>query len=364
MTDLIGKPKDQIDTPALLVDLDLMEQNIERMKNTIIKEAGVNWRPHTKAMKTPVLAKRLLDAGAHGITCAKLGEAEVMAAGGIDNILIANQIVGNIKVRRLVELRKKTEVIVAVDSRRNVDELSAAATEAGVTLGVLIETDLGMGRAGLIPWEPVLELARHIADRPGLHFAGLMGWESHACRIEDQDEKRAVITEALDRFTEAAEKCREAGVPCDILSCGGTGTYQFSSFHPGITEIQAGGGIYGDVMYRDEFRVLHPCALTIIATVTSRPAPNRIVCDAGRKTLSARVEPDPVGLPQVESAFFSAEHGTFELKDPSETPLVGDRFEMIVGYSDVTVALHDHIIATRKGVVEEVWPLLGRGKLQ
>lgn len=365
MEDLIGKPKAHIDTPALLVDLDILEQNIRRMAKTIIQDAGVNWRPHTKAMKTPTLARMLLDAGATGITCAKLGEAEVMAEGGISDILIANQVVGPIKVRRLVDLRRKADVMVGVDSEAHVVELGAAAAEAGVELRVLIELDLGMGRAGLQPEGPVADLAKRIADSEGLRFSGLMGWESHACRILEDQEKKEVITEALNRFTAAAEACASSGVPCDILSCGGTGTYWIRAFHPGITEIQAGGGIYGDVMYRDQFNVRHPCAMTVLSTVTSRPIPDRLVCDAGRKTMSVdRSEPQPLDLPTVESSMFSAEHGTFTFKSPSETPCIGDRFEMIVGYSDLTVALHDHIIATRNDLVEAVWPLPGRGKLQ
>lgn len=365
MTDLIGKSKDHIDTPALLVDLDVMESNTQRMADTIIHQAGVNWRPHTKAMKSPVLAKRLLSAGAIGITCAKLGEAEVMADGGIDDILIANQIVGPIKIQRLVELRKRADVMVNVDCAENVDALSTAASAAGTTLRVLIEVDLGMRRAGLQPNGPVVDLAKRIASSDGLHFSGLMGWESHACAVTDHAEKKVVITEALNQFTAAAENCRAAGLPCEILSCGGTGTYWISAFHPGITEIEAGGGIYGDVMYRDRFNVQHPCSMTILTTVTSRPNPRRIVCDAGRKTMSVdRADPDPADLPEIESFMFSAEHGTLNLASPSDAPRVGDRIEMIIGYSDLTVVLHDQIIGTRNGIVEAVWPLPGRGKLQ
>ena len=365
MNTLIGKSKDHIDTPALLVDLNVMDQNIERMAGIIIRDAGIQWRPHTKAMKTPALAQRLLDAGAVGITCAKLGEAEVMAEGGIDNILIANQIVGSIKIGRLVAVQEKADVMVAADSVENITELSVAAAAAGVEIRVLIEIDLGMQRAGLQPDGLVADLAKRIADSPGLQFAGLMGWESHACKVTDHVEKKVVITEALNRFTGAAEACNTAGVPCGILSCGGTGTYWISAFHPGITEMQAGGGIYGDVMYRDQFNVQHPCAMTILATVTSRPNPTRLVCDAGRKTMSVdRSEPDPLGLPDVESTMFSAEHGTFNFKSASATPKVSDRIEMTVGYSDLTVVLHNEIIATRNGNVEAIWPLPGRGKLQ
>ena len=361
---IIGQPKHSLDTPVLLVDLDVLERNIERMTRTIIHEAGVGWRPHTKAMKTPALAHKLLDAGAHGITCAKLGEAEVMAAAGIRDILIANQIVGDQKIKRLVNLRKQADVMVGVDSVENVEALHRAAIEMGIRLRVLIEVNTGMNRAGVELGEPTLELAREIIQREGVKFSGLMTWESHALMITDIDEKRRAITEALKRVTETADLCRAEGIPVDIISCGGTGTYWISAFQPGITEIEAGGGVYCDIRYRTIFGVDHEYAMTVLSTVTSRPTPTRIICDAGKKTMSSDAGvPEAMGL-EVESTGFSAEHGTINLKKPEESPRIGDLIEFIVGYSDTTVVLHDTMIGIRNGTVETVWPLLGRGKLK
>ena len=361
----IGQPKEALDTPVLLVDMDVLDRNIERMARTIIHEAGVGWRPHTKGVKTPALAHRMLQAGAVGITCAKLGEAEVMAAAGIRDILIANQVVGPQKIARLVNLRKYADVIVAVDSEKNVDALDRAACKKGVRLRVLIEVDTGMNRAGVAPGGPVLDLARKIATCEGLQFAGLMTWESTALKIVDPAEKQRVIDEALGQFIHSARACRDAGLSFDILSCGGTGTYWLSAFHPEITEIQAGGGIFCDVRYRTQNGVEHEYALTVLSTVTSRPVPTRIICDAGKKTMSSDAAiPEPIDIPGVESVALSAEHGKIELSAPFEFPRVGDRIEFVVGYSDTTVVLHDELYGIRNGIVETAWSLLGRGRLQ
>ena len=363
-THLIGTRKEELDTPVLLVDLDKLEANIARMARVITREAGVCWRPHTKAMKTPALAHMLLEAGASGVTCAKLGEAEVMAAGGIRDILIANQVVGPQKIARLVNLRRHADVMVAVDCVDNVDALDRAAREKGVRLRVLIEVDTGMNRAGVEPGEPALALARHVARRPGLHLAGLMTWESHALGAENPEEKHRLVAVALKRFTATAQMCRDAGIPMEILSCGGTGTYWISAHQPGITEIEAGGGIYCDVRYRQTFGVEHHYALTVLSTVTSRATPTRIICDAGRKTMSCDADvPEPIAIEGVKGVTLSAEHGKIELRQPSLVPRVGDKIEFVAGYSDTTVVLHDRIYGVRDGVVETIWPLLGRGQL-
>ena len=364
-TGMIGQPKEALDTPVLLVDLAVMESNIERMARTIIGEGGVRWRPHTKGMKTPALAHMLLEAGASGITCAKLGEAEVMVAAGIRDILIANQIVGPQKIVRLVNLRRHADVKVAVDSVENIDALDAAARDKGVELGVVIEVDVGMNRAGVEPGESSLVLARKITARQGLRFAGLMTWESTALRITDPEEKRQVVAAALQRLTATAQQCRDEGIPVDIVSCGGTGTYWLSAFAPGITEVQAGGGIFCDVNYRRHFGVDHPYALTVLATVTSRPTPTRIICDAGGKSMSCELAaPEPVGLPEVKDVKLSAEHGAIELAAPHPEPRIGDKIEFVVGYADLTVALYDELYGIRDGLIETTWPLLGRGRLQ
>jgi D-serine deaminase-like pyridoxal phosphate-dependent protein len=359
-----GRPVAELDTPALLVDLDALDRNIATMRGIIVGEAGVGWRPHTKAIKTPALARRLLDAGAFGVTCAKLGEAEVLAAAGIRDILIANEVVGPAKMRRLAALARPADPIVAVDCEEQVAALDAAAREAGVRLRVVVEVNIAMNRAGVEPGDPVVELGRRVADRRGLRFAGLMGWEGgRLAGIPDPAQKRQAIEAAVGRLTASAAGCRAAGLPVDIVSCGGTGTYWISARLPGVTEIQAGGGIFGDVHYRKDYGVAHEYALTILTTVVSRPTATRLVCDAGWKSISAYPRmPEPVGLGPVTRVALSAEHATVELAEAAEAPRVGDRIVFVPGYTDSTVFLHDELHAVRDGRVEATWPISGRGR--
>jgi D-serine deaminase-like pyridoxal phosphate-dependent protein len=359
----IGLRKEALDTPALWVDLDRLERNIEHLANHFQK-AGVHWRPHTKGIKAPAIAHKLLAAGALGITCAKLGEAEVMAAAGIQDILIANQIVGAQKIARLVNLRPHADVKVLVDNIDNIKEMGAAASAKGVTIGVLIEVNVGMNRAGVEPGEATVALAKQIADTPGLAFKGVQTWEGHTLTLTDPDEKRRGIEQSIARFTDTAQQCRDAGLPVEIVSAGGSGTYQVTPFLPGVTEVEAGGAIYCDVTYQQWGVTLEP-ALFVQSIVTSRPAPTRIICDAGFKTLPrGYANPQPLGIDDVKSIVFSAEHGIITLTAPNTALKVGEVFDILVGYSDATVFLHDQIYGIRQGIVETAWPILGRGKLR
>lgn len=365
MMNIIGRPAEDIDTPALLVDLDILDRNVAHMARVIIAEAGINWRPHTKGIKSPAIAHLLVDAGAIGVTCAKLGEAEVMAAGGIRSILIANQIVGPQKVERLVNLRKHADVIPAVDNEDNIREIAEAAARKGVRQRLVVEINVGIDRAGVLPGEPVVALAKQIDAYPSLEFAGVMAWEALVLGAKDDAEKGRMVKAAISQLTDSADFCRAAGLPVEIVSCGGSGTYWHTAFQPGVTEIQGGGGIFCDITYRERFEVPHEYALTVLSTVTSRPAPTRIICDAGKKTMSTDASvPRPCGLPESSQLSCAAEHGTIKLAEPADTPRVGDKIQFIVGYGDTTVFLHDNFYGIRDGRVEVVWPILGRGKLQ
>ena len=359
----VGHPVTALDTPALLVDLDRLEQNIATMKRVIIDEAKIGWRPHTKAIKTPALAHTLLRAGAHGVTCAKLSEAEVMAQAGIRDILIANQVVGAAKCARLAALARQADPIVAVDCEAHVKALDVAAQAAGASLRVVIEVNIAMNRAGVEPGDPVLQLAQQVAASRGLRFAGLMAWEGgRLAEIRDADSKRQRITEAVRKLTDTADRCRAAGLPVEIVSCGGTGTYWITAGLPGVTEVQAGGGIFCDMHYRNDYGVPHEYALSILTTVVSRPTATRIICDAGWKSMAQQPAlPAPKHLGPIAAVKLSAEHTTIELTAPSATPAVGAPVEFVAGYSDATVFLHDYLYAVRQGRVEAVWPILGRG---
>lgn len=358
-----GTAIDLLDTPALLVDLDVMEANIARVAETC-RNAGIAWRPHIKGQKTPEIVRMEIAAGAIGATCAKVGEAEVMVDAGITDILIANQIVGALKIARLIALLDRADVKVAVDSRDNATALGAAALAAGRRLGVVIEVNTGMNRAGVEPGTPVVDLARHIAATPGLDFRGVMGWEAHTVAIADPAEKAQAVAAAIALLTASADACRAAGLPVAIVSCGGTGSFPHCAHQPGITEIQAGGAIFSDVLYRRRFNLDFPQALTLLATVTSRPTPTRIILDAGKKAMSSDgAVPEPIGLPPARPVALSAEHATVELAEPSDRPRIGDKVAFVVGYSDTTVHLHERIHATRNNRVEQVWEVRARGRI-
>ncbi len=362
LTSLVGTPVDELDTPSLIVDLDALDRNIAVLSG-MLRDRGIAWRPHAKAHKSPAVAHRLLAAGAIGITCAKLAEAEVYAAAGVRDILIANQVVGPIKARRLANLASEIDIMVAVDSVTGARQINDAATAVGSQPRVLIEIDCGMGRAGVAPGEAAVALAREIAALSNLRFAGVMGWEGHVLTIADAGERAAAIRTALGHVVDTAEAIRDAGIPVGIVSAGGTGTLMTSREVSGVTELQAGGGIFGDTMYRALGVPVLP-ALSLEVTVTSRPAPDRIIIDAGRKTVDpSNLPPTVVGVRDVESARFSAEHGIIALSGASTTPGVGDRVTLHIGYSDQAVHLHEQIHAVRDGRVIAVWPTLARGKL-
>ena len=361
---LIGKSAVALDTPALIVDLDIMEANIGRIVATC-RANGVAWRPHSKAHKTPEIAKMQIAAGAIGVTCAKLGEAEVMAAAGVHDILIANQIVGRIKIDRLVQLADRADPIVCVDSIDNLAELDAAFGRARKQLRVAIEVDIGMNRAGVEPGAPVVALAREIASRPGLRFVGVAGWESQATTIADPVEKERTVRDAVAALTASARACTAAGHTVAVVSCGGTGTFPYCAQQPGVTEVQVGGAIFSDMHYLTHYHVDFAPALTVLTTVTSRPTPTRMVVDAGKKAMSGDAAmPAPRGMPPISAMKLSAEHAKIELEQPSTAPRIGDKIEMIVGYSDTTVHLHEEIVCLRDGRIESIWRIAGRGKLK
>lgn len=358
----VGSHKADMDTPVLWTDLDALERNIDSLAR-FFWMAGVSWRPHIKGIKVPAIAHKLLAAGAIGVTCAKLGEAEVMAAAAIQDILIANQIVGPLKIARLVRLRQQADVKVAVDNQANVAELGRAAADLGVELGVVVEVDLGLARAGTAAGQPAVDLARLVNDTEGLRLLGVMGWEGHTRQIIDPDARRPAIEQAIGLLLTTAERCREAGLPVEIVSAGGTGTFHVTAFQPGITEIQAGGAVFGDVASRSWGVEMEP-ALFVRTTITSRPAPDRVTIDAGFKALPGwRNRPEPVGVSGVKTIGFMAEHGAITLERPSPALDVGESLDFLVGYGDITVCLYDELFGLRAGQLEIVWPIVGRGKL-
>ena len=360
---LIGMDKEELDTPVLLVDLDRFESNIAAIASCCRKH-GTGWRPHSKAHKSPEIARLLVDAGAIGITCAKLSEAEMMVAHGIGDILLANQLGSARKHRRLAEIQKQGRVLAIVDTEAVLEPMAAAAAAAGTTIPVLIDVDIGMNRTGCRPGKQAAGLAEAISRRPGLRLEGIMGYEGHVLEIDPPEAKERACHESLEQLIVSRDALLARGHRCDIVSAGGTGTYTLTAAFEGITELQAGGGIFMDTMYRESCHVEGlQFALTVLATVSSRQR-GHIVLDSGFKTLSqSESAPSALGRDDLDLRYLSAEHGVFTVREGCPGPEVGERIELLPWYSDSTTYLHDRFVGTRRGVVECVWEIAGRGLL-
>ncbi len=350
--------QDWPDAPFLALDLDAFERNVAHLADTVSTRGGKQWRPHTKALRSPEIARRLVAAGAHGVTCATVWEAQTMVDAGIREVLIASQVVAPSAVQQLAALNRDANVIAAIDAPSHIALLDAAATAAGVVIPVVIEVDIGLERAGVKPGRGAAELARLVCSHPHLRFCGVMAWEGQTTRIADAAAKAAAIRASVALLTAAARHCVEAGMAVPIVSCGGTGTYPVTSYLDGGTELQAGGGVFGDLRYRSEFGLPLERALTLWATVLSRPSVRRIVCDAGWKyhgyhpTLS-----QPLRIAGTTGLAFSAEHLTLDCDTDVAGFAVGERIEFAVGYADSTVFLHREMVAMRNGTIEAVLPL-------
>ncbi len=362
----IGLRRDEIDTPALLLDLAALEHNLETMAN-YFKSVGPALRPHVKLHRaTPILAHMQLRAGAIGLTCAKLSEAEMLAAAGITDILIANQIVGPRKIGRLVNLAAYTNVKVAVDSYENVAELSAAAQAKGVRLRVLVEVNIGHNRCGVAPLEPTLALAKAVDEAPGLEFAGIMGYDGHCTFGIDDNERPTLAKEANSLLAETRRFLERAGMKVEVVSAGGTFTYRYAAEIEGITEIQAGTYLLMDTAFRDSGVGDFRCALTVLSTVTSRPswkgAENLAIIDVGSKGISTLLGApefkDPEGAAVIR---FSQEHGRISTERATRDLQVGDKVELWVRDANGTINLFDRFFAMRDGIVEAIWEIPSLG---
>ena len=356
---VIGLNKKELDTPVLCLDSEKLEENIAEMAE-FLKRTGVSLRPHTKTHKCPTIAWMQLRAGAIGVTCAKMEEAEVMARSGIRDILIANQIVAPRKIKRLVSLASSADIMVAVDQPQNIQDISDAAAARGVTVRMLIEVDVGMHRCGTEGAEEALVLARQILEQPGVQFAGVMGYEGHAVMIEDDKQREAAAKLAMSKLVGVRDSLAEQGIEVGIVSGGGTGTYLTTGSFPGVTEIQAGSYATMDGRYRQVGIPFHH-ALTVLAGVISTDGDDHAVTDAGLKTLTSEF-----GLPRVlrpkgwEVVKFSEEHSALKRID-GEPLKPGDTVELIPSHGCTTINLHDYYVVTRKDAVEAVWPIAARG---
>ncbi len=363
----VGAAIDDIDTPALLVDLDALDRNVHRMAD-YARSAGVRLRPHAKTHKCPSIALRQIAAGAVGQCCQKVGEAEALVRGGVRDVLVSNEVVGVQKLRRLAALATEAAIALCFDAPEQVDAASHAAVEAGVTLGGLVEIDVGMQRCGVAPGPPARDLARRISEAPGLEFRGLQAYHGGAQHLHGACERERAIEAAADAVRVTLDALGRAGLPCAVVSGAGTGTFRLEGRSGLWNELQAGSYVFMDTEYaqiggRDgglytEFE--H--SLFVLATVMSVPAADRAIVDAGLKSYSGeKGAPWVHGRHDVAVVGVSDEHGRLQLGERARRLRLGDKVMLIPGHCDPTVNLHDWYVAVRRGRVEALWPITARG---
>ena len=363
----VGRTVDEIDTPALVLDLDRFDANARRMLATI-RAGGKDWRPHSKGHKAPWIANRQVAMGAIGVTCGKVGEAEVMVAGGIASVLVANELAARVKLERLARLLDRAEVMSCADAPYHVELASLVGQDAGVEIPLVVDVDIGMERTGVKPGRPALELARAIDRALGVRFAGIMGYEGHTLTLWPQEDRLAATAESVAGLVETKRLIEADGIPVPIVSGGGSGDHEEAAALDGMTELQAGGACLMDLFYGLDCHLEErgfEYALHVITTVTSRPSPDRVITDAGFKALSQRQEMDPriAGRPDLSLVYLSAEHGRWSRERDGPDVAIGDRLSVIPDYHDTTTFRHDEFVGVRDGRVEVVIPLLARGRL-
>jgi D-serine deaminase-like pyridoxal phosphate-dependent protein len=365
--------KSELETPELVINLDQLETNIQRVSD-IAKTAYVKLRPHVKTHKCPVIAHKQLDAGAEGVTVAKLGEAEVMSAAGIKDIFIAYEIVGHRKIERLLNLAQQTRVSVGVDSVQAARPLSQAFQGAFFNDTATTEIYTGLGRCGVPPLKPTLELAKQLGELSGLHLKGIFTHEGHASHSNTLEEVKRVSRQVGQVMVDTSTLLQRAGIEIDVVSVGSTPTVMAGDIVEGITEIRPGTYVFYDAsgvtmgIVNEE-----DCAATVIATVISRPKPDRAIIDAGSKVLTVSKGRKGMGghlpgyglIKGVKGAVIenlNEEHGFVSLSKPDRAFTIGDQVEVIPYHICPVINLFNEMTGIRKDQVEVVWPVSARGK--
>lgn len=358
----VGRPVADLPTPAPVVDIALLQGNIDRMA-AFFRDRPAQLRPHAKTHRAPAVARLQLAAGAKGVTCAKVAMAEAMVDGGIDDVYVANQVVARQAIDRLSRLAQRARVAVAVDDAGNVADLSGAARVHGVTLDVLVEVDGGMGRCGVQPGKPALDLALAVSCAPGLSFRGLHAYEGHVVQHEDFAVRKRETECLLVRTLETRDLLERNGLEVAVVTGGGTGTYNISGVYPGVTEHQSGSYVYMDPGYRSKVPAFD-LAFSVVCTVLSRPSPHKVITDGGLQVLARDSgTPAVAGHPELAYRGLSEEHGTFLVRDGESTDLrIGDVVAVHPGHCCSAANLHDRVYAARNGVVEAVWLVTARGR--
>ncbi len=356
----VGRTLAEVDTPALLLDRAASDRNLVRLAE-FFQNRPAKLRPHFKNHKCVTLAKRQLAAGAVGMTCAKLGEAEILVDHGIQDVLVANQVVGPQKTARLAQLATRAKITVAVDHIEQVAAISKAASAAGSTVHLLVEVDIGMGRCGVAPGEPALQLARQLLEVPGVKFAGLQAYEGHLVNVLDRAERAARARAAMQQAIATRRLIEKAGIPVACVSGCSSATYDATGTMDGVDEIQAGTYATMDRQYgrlAPEFEL----ALSVQVCVISRPAPGKAVLDIGIKGAGCEFGAPAIrGYPDVEiKHFLSEEHAVV---DNAPDWKIGELLQLIPTHACTTCNLHREFVVHAGGVVVDIWPIEASGKL-
>lgn len=367
----VGRAVADLETPALVIDLAVLDANIARMVATA-RKAGSRLRPHVKTHRMAAVADRLRRAGAEGICCAKVGEAEAFADAGFDDIFIANQVVGASRLIRLVELAARTRLAVGVDHAEHVGMLGAAFAAASAMIDVSIEIDTGQRRTGLATAEPAVALAQQILHADGLNLRGIYTHEGHDYQAADPAGVHVAAAESQQLMTGVAEAIQDAtGAPCEV-SMGSSPSFLLESFHAPIDELRPGTAVFNDASHAHLLGHADWCAATVLATVVNLPAPDRVVIDAGAKALTSdRRGPGVlantghgtvIGHPEAVITGVSDEHGV--IAADASAFAIGQTLRVIPNHICPCVNLYDHAFAARGGIVEAVWHVTARGRSQ
>jgi D-serine deaminase-like pyridoxal phosphate-dependent protein len=370
----VGAALAEVDTPALIIDLDAFERNLERMAS-FVRTAGVRLRPHAKTHKSPIIAGKQIALGAVGVCCQKVSEAEVMVDGGVGDVLVSNEVAGAAKLDRLATLARRARISLCTDDTDNVAEIEAAAAKAGARLNVLVEIDVGGRRCGISPGAPAARIAERIARSAHLRFAGLQAYHGSAQHVREAADRHEAIGRAVAHVRETLAALKAAGLEAETIAGAGTGTYENEAASAVYNELQAGSYIFMDADYARNKRGdggsfdTFEHALFVYATVMSAPAPERRIIDAGLKTFAIDSGmPLPWKLPGAAYHRPSDEHGILDVTSCAKPPRRGDKVLLVPGHCDPTVNLHDWYVGIRglgagSPRVESLWPVAGRGAL-
>jgi len=353
-----NKPETELPTPCIIADIEAIDSNLKKM-DSFFDNSACKLRPHFKSHKCVTLAKRQMGyENTVGITCAKLSEAEQLVAGGINDVLIANQVIGKDKVRRIAEMNKKAEVRVAVDSKEGIEQLNAAVKERGVEIGVLIEVDIGMNRGGVKPGKPAIELAEIISQIDAVRLDGLQSYEGHIVTLENYGERKRRVIEDMKPLLETRKILEQKGFSL-FISSGGTGTYDITGNIAGIDELQCGSYALMDSAYKN-IRPEFLNARYILATVLS-VRDNTISLDVGLKGMGAEYgTPQIIGYPDAENLYVAEEHTVFQ----NVKARIGDKFRIIPPHGCTTNNLYPFMWVARNDTIIDLWPIEGRGCLE